>query len=69
MTIVRITRRGNASGIVVPRSYMRELGWVQGDHVWLGLEGESLVVQRLPAQAPAPRLLKRRRERAADARA
>jgi antitoxin component of MazEF toxin-antitoxin module len=69
MTIVRITRRGNASGIVVPRAYMRELGWIQGEHVCMAIQDGVLVVERMTQQPKIPRLAGRRRERAADARA
>jgi len=47
MQVSRISRHGNAHGITIPRAYLRELRWGQGDYVALEIVQDQLQVSRV----------------------
>jgi antitoxin component of MazEF toxin-antitoxin module len=46
---VKIRRAGNASGITLPRKWLRQLGWKEGDAVRLHLnKSQGLITLQKP---------------------
>lgn len=42
--VIRISRRGNAHGISIPRLYLHQLRWMPGQYVSMQIEDGKLVV-------------------------
>lgn len=47
MQIGTLTRLGDSTAIVVPRTYMRQLGWITGNKLALVIDGQQLVLKNL----------------------
>lgn len=52
MRIQKIISRGNSQGINIPQTYLRELGWRRGSHLFLEVVGDALMVRRIPESTP-----------------
>lgn len=48
MKLVRITPRGNAQGITIPKALLRLLKWRKSNYVYLEVSGDALIVKRAP---------------------
>ena len=45
MRIAKLTQLGNCMAVVIPAAYRRELGWIVGDYVTLGISHANLVLK------------------------
>lgn len=48
MTIVTVSPRGNSFGVVIPSFYRKMLGWHPGTKLYLEIQGDALVLRRVP---------------------
>ena len=49
--------RATLASVVIPKTFIQELGWKDGDNVWFEREGDRIVMYRVPPEELHGRML------------
>jgi len=49
MKVGKLLTIGESIGVVIPRQYLRELGWLKGDRLAQAIRGKELVIRNVEA--------------------